>query len=272
MNKQRDGKGIEWTQVINQDGTKRNGYTWNVSGGCFHDCKWEMPNGTIAECYAKVQAESEQLKPFYPHGFKHHYWHEHRLEEPLKVKKPAGIFLDSMSDLMGHWVADDHIHAVLDICQQASQHIFFLLTKNPKRLLNFDFPDNVWVGASSPPDYYKGSYLNSSQKNTFMSFTLQTLGKVDANVKWISFEPLSHDYSALVNAFHTSINWAVIGAASYKRQYIPPATDDFISMMAVLDSRNVPVFFKGNLKSLPEAVADWREEFPTISNQQLTLF
>jgi protein gp37 len=109
MNKQHKSparRGIEWTD-----------YTWNPVGGCQHACRWQMPDGSVAVCYAETVAERLATSA-YPHGFAHHYWRPEILQEPLKVKQPAKIFLDSMSDLMGGWVPDEQVEAVLDICRQ----------------------------------------------------------------------------------------------------------------------------------------------------------
>lgn len=256
MNKQKTGSGIEWTQIGG-----RTGYTWNPIGGCFHDCKWQMPDGTIAGCYAKDIAE-KVARSAYPQGFEHSYWHPEKLEEPLKLKQGAGIFLDSMSDLMGHWVEDSQIHDVLTICRQASQHIFFLLTKNPRRLSHFSYPDNVFVGASCPPDYFKGQALTEHQQDVMMHQTLKSLALVEASVKWVSFEPLSRDYHRIVASQAGAINWAVIGAASKGKEHFAPDAIHFKAMKNVLDGLNVPMFFKGNMECLPDAVRDWREDYP----------
>ena len=253
MNKQKAPKGIEWTRVYDRDG-----YTWNPVGGCHHGCQWQMPDGTIAECYAKTVSEKFGI---HEQGFEHHYFYPERLREPVKLKKGAGIFLDSMSDLMGHWVADSEIQQVLDVCHDTPQHIYFLLTKNAIRLKKFKFPDNVWIGASSPPDFYKGEKLSQLQKDQMLKVTLDALGQTNATVKWMSFEPLSTDYSEIVKE-HPVLNWAVIGAASQGRKYIPPNRDDFQSLMAVLKGQHVPVFFKGNMESLPDAKNNWLVEFP----------
>jgi protein gp37 len=72
--------GIEWTDA-----------TWNVIRGCPQKCKWVMPNGKIAKCYAETCAEGVASRA-YPNGFEFHYWHPERLEEPLKEKEPLKIF------------------------------------------------------------------------------------------------------------------------------------------------------------------------------------
>src|SRR5215203_1739239 len=119
MNKQlkkRDGvvvgRGIEWCD-----------WTWNPIGGCMHACKWTMPDGSTAQCYAKDVAEGV-AREHYPAGFEAHYWHEERLFEPLYVKEPARIFPDSMADLFGRWVSPIEIDNVLNIMETAHWHTF----------------------------------------------------------------------------------------------------------------------------------------------------
>lgn len=255
---------IEWTRIINPDGTVRRGYTWNPIGGCKHACEWIMPNGQKAECYAKTVAERMAQKA-YSQGFEHHYWRPEQLDAPRKLREPAGIFLDSMSDLMGHWVPDEQINAVLDVARETPQHIYMLLTKNAPRLHWFTFPDNVWVGASSPPDYMWGKQLSRWQQARMLDFTLRTLQRVRASVKWMSFEPLSWDVSELVQRNSGALDWAVIGAASNGKQQFPPSELDLRQLLKHLDQQRVPVFYKGNLRSLPYAAANWRENFPTFS-------
>lgn len=258
--------GIEWTHVYGPN----TGYTWNVAGGCMHGCKWEMPDGQIAECYAKTVAERVATAA-YPHGFEHHYWNPQRLIEPLRLKTPSGIFLDSMSDLMGAWVEGEQIGQVLDVCRRAPQHVFFLLTKNAPRLQQFDFPDNVWTGVSSPPDWLLRSRLSRAQQERMLHKSLKTLAETKAKVRWMSFEPLSWDVSRIVEQYPGALQWAVVGAASNGRQQYPPALADVQALLDVLDAQKVPVFFKGNLRSLPFAADHWRECFPEVRREPTSL-
>src|SRR5262245_8968781 len=73
-----DGRGIEWCDE-----------TRNVLGGCMHECKWKMPDGTVAGCYAKMLAEHGVAKRAYPHGFEHHYWRPEELPK-LSAGKDGG--------------------------------------------------------------------------------------------------------------------------------------------------------------------------------------
>ncbi len=258
MNKQTPG--IEWTHVWG-----RPGYTWNVAAGCRHYCQWVMPDGTLIRCYAEGVAEGVARKA-YPEGFAHSYWHPERLEEPLKLREPAGIFLDSMSDLMGVWVRKPQIEAVLDVCRRTPQHVYFLLTKNAPRLLQFDFPPNVWVGVSMPPSFMNGRRLEQHQQVRMLWKGLEVLQNLSFEkglVTWTSFEPLSWDVSGYVAAFPSALDWAVIGAASNGQRLYQPEFYDVKSLVDVLDEMQVPMFFKGNLRGCPAAEAvGWREDYP----------
>ena len=120
-------------------------YTWNPVRGCLHNCPY---------CYAaridKRFGDGNFRPTFYPE----------RLQEPLKVKKPSRIFVGSMADLFGDWDWVDKISPlfkysrnaivsrIFDIVDQCPQHTFVFLTKNPKGMQGFNFPDNCWCGTS----------------------------------------------------------------------------------------------------------------------------
>ena len=243
MNKQ-GAKGIEWTD-----------YTWNPVGGCKHGCRWQMPDGSWAVCYAETIAG--RFKQAYPHGFSHHYWRPKALAEPHKLEKPARIFLDSMSDLMGHWVPEDQVKEVLAVCRSAHWHTFQLLTKNAPRLLQFEFPSNVWVGVSAPPSVMFDKHLSRAQQLKMLERQLEVLHKLDVPVRWMSIEPLSFDIAPYLE--DAPLEWAVIGAATNGRCVYQPERVWVENLLALFDARGTPVFFKGNLEW---DAAEWRSAFP----------
>ena len=261
MNEQKPPWGIEWTRLPKGDGTFTRGYSWNVLSGCLHGCQWTMPDGQVAECYAKTVAEGV-ARSAYPQGFEVSQFHPERLEEPLKVQEPAGIFLDSMSDLLGRWVPEVQIAQVLDVCARAFWHTFFLLTKNAPRVPHFAYPANIFVGVSSPPDQMWGHVLTRHQQRSLLRTSLERLRLLRVPVRWISFEPLSWDCADIVAQYPGVLTWCVIGAASRGRQEYPPAPETLQRLLDVLDTQGVPVFFKGNLRSLPLAAQNWRANFP----------
>jgi protein gp37 len=269
MNRQNPPGAIEWTRIKDADGTVRPGYTWNPLKGCEHACEWTMPDGNVAVCYAKTVAE-RVAQASYPQGFAHHYWDPKLLKEPLKVKVPAGIFAGSMTDFMGHWVTDAEIEAVLDIMRQASHHIFQILTKNPRRLLKFTFPSNVWVGASMPPDSMYGKPLSQSQKGRMLRITLETLAQVKTPVRWLSAEPLSWNIAPLMEGFPGAIQWCVIGAASNGKTLYAPEDGHVQALVEVLEDQRAATFYKGNMRASAWGAANWRDEFPVVKPKPTT--
>lgn len=266
MNEQKPPNAIEWTRIKNPDGSVRRGFTWNPVAGCLHDCEWVMPDGKRAECYAKTVAE--KFTTAYPNGFADYYWHPKRLDEPKRQLEGAGIFPDSMSDLFGHWVRQTHLYAVLDVMEATPQHIYQALTKNAQGYYNHsvELPKNLWAGVSSPPDHMWGNELNQRQKERFLHKALTVLDMVRERglVTWMSFEPLSQDWTQIVYQFPKALKWAVIGAASNGSKYYPPEEAHVRALLEVLDDHGVAVFFKGNLRSLKWATDNWREDFPVF--------
>ncbi len=256
MNEQIAPGGIEWTRVWG-----RRGFTWNVVAGCQHMCRW-LVDGQMAVCYAEALAE-KRLERVYKEGFAHHYFRPHLLDEPLKLAEPAGIFLDSMSDLMGQWTPAEQVEQVMSVCRRAPQHVFFLLTKNAPRLLRFDLPPNVWPGASMPPDFMLGQQLTRRQQEKMLRKALMTLSRLRNKglTTWLSFEPLSWDVAPVVAEYDEALRWAVVGAASSGTRYYQPNPEHVQGLLDALDRWNVPVFYKGNLQWSPR-----RQEFPEVRN------
>lgn len=257
MNKQakaNGGRGIEWCD-----------YTWNPIRGCMHACQWMMPDGTIANCYAEDVAGRVASKA-YPHGFEHHYWTPTLLGASARVAEPAKIFVGSMADVFGHWVPDEQIEQVLDVARSyAPWHTYIFLTKNPKRLHNFEFTNNCWLGASVPPDFMWNKRLGALQRERLLEKTLEALMLMPRKpITWMSAEPLSWDITAYLEDYPYAIDWIVIGAASNGPRYYPPDEAHVRKLVEYCDDAGVPVFFKGNLRSLPWAAANWREDFPMV--------
>lgn len=266
LNEQFAPNGIEWTRIRNADGSVRRGFTWNPVAGCLHDCEW-IVNGQRAECYAKTIAE--KFTGAWSQGFAHDYWHPERLTDPIKQVEAAGIFPDSMADLFGNWVDRLHVIAVLDVMRQTPQHIYQSLTKNAPGLLKYaqmcELPPNLWAGISSPPDHMLGNDLNDHQKERYLQKALGNLQEIHQDhqcTTWMSFEPLSQDWAHIVAQYPGALQWAVIGAASIGRTYLPPEEKHVRNLIDVLRAQNVRIFFKGNMRSLKWAANNWLEEFP----------
>ncbi len=77
------------------------------------------------------------------------------MDAPLHWRKPARIFVNSMSDLFHENVTDATIDRVFGVMAKAQRHTFQVLTKRPARMRNYcnarllGLPlPNVWLGVS----------------------------------------------------------------------------------------------------------------------------
>lgn len=84
--------------------------------------------------------------------------HEDKLDEPLRWRKPARVFVCGMGDLFHEDVPDRLIWQVWDVMAYCMEHRFMVLTKRPERmrriasdLANFygGGLDNVWLGVTA---------------------------------------------------------------------------------------------------------------------------
>lgn len=265
-------RGIEWVGTPGLD----NGYTSNPVGGCHYGCRWTMPDGTEAICYAERVAEGLARSAF-PNGFapvgergRTVYWRPGEIAAWKWHLEPCEIFVGSQSDLFGPWVPELYVQKVLDGMRECPQHRFYILTKNPGRLRYYTFPKNAWVGASVPPGMMRGQVLDVTEQEQMLWNTLHTLSQVSAEITWMSFEPLSFRVSGEMGAWtrlegggdlKRAIRWAVIGAASNGRKTYQPERAWVEELLYRLDCGHVPVFFKGNLDWPRD---QWREDKPEV--------
>lgn len=209
-----DRSAIEWTQA-----------TWNPVTGC------DKVSPGCAHCYAEAFAERWRGIKGHPYeqGFDLRLW-PHRLDQPLRWKRPRLIFVNSMSDLFHEDVPEDFIHAVFDVMGRASQHTFQILTKRHERLADLA-PDlswhpNVWMGVSV--------------ENRRFVHRADHLRDVPASVRFISAEPL---LGPLEGLDLDGIQWLIAGGESgigHRR-----CDADWIrDLRDRCEAENVPFFFK----------------------------
>ena len=176
---------IEWTNA-----------TWNpvtgctkVSAGCDH-------------CYAETFAERWRGIEGHPYEFGFDLTlRPKRLEQPLSLRRPLNIFVNSMGDLFHADVPDEFILSVFDTMNRASWHQFQVLTKRAERLerlaSRFSWTPNIWIGVSveSPETYWRIKHVR----------------RVPAAVRFLSCEPLLAPLASLPLA---GIDWVIVGGES----------------------------------------------------------
>jgi protein gp37 len=225
-------------------------YTWNVVTGCYGPGGTKEKPQYCSYCYARKIATRFKGGKAFPNGFEPTF-HENRIAEPFKQQKNSRIFVCSMADLFGDWVPREHIERIWQTAWSASWHTFIFLTKNPKRLKEFNpWPKNVWVGASA---------TNAHQ----LQAANEHMGVVDCSVKFISFEPLL-DYIGLVDLdrmLASKVRWVIIGAQTQPVRL--PGWEWVGQIEAVVNNAHIPVFEKDSLAPLfPDRPL--RREYPAV--------
>jgi protein gp37 len=188
--------------------------------------------------------------------------------------QPRLIFCDSMSDMFAANVPTEHVHAILDAMRKAPHHSYQSLTKAAPQLLKYvdRLPPNLWVGVSSPPDWFMGNRLSAHQQEAMLSRSLEVMAEVKqqaGNIVWMSAEPISWDLTSVIDHGHP-LDWMVTGAASNGPKYFQPAPEHIKKLLTLMDETRTPVFYKGNIEPLfkdhdfgSENLNRWREDFPT---------
>ena len=180
-----DRSQIEWTDA-----------TWNPVRGC------SKVSPGCKHCYAEAFAERFRGVPEHPfeRGFDLRLV-PHKLEEPLRWKRPRRVFVNSMSDLFHEAVPEDYIGQVFAVMEEASWHTYQVLTKRSKRLLSMArtlrWPDHVWMGVSIESNRYVRR--------------ADDLRGVPAAVRFVSAEPL---LGPLPGLNLDGLDWVIVGGES----------------------------------------------------------
>lgn len=121
--------------------------------------------------------------------------------EPGKYEKPSFVFVNSMTDTFWDAYPDKFRHILFDRIEAYPQHEFQLLTKRAREMYLFSkkrkFPKNAWAGVTIED----GSQIGR----------LDYLKKVQADIRWISMEPLLSDMPMMDLK---GVHWVVTGGES----------------------------------------------------------
>lgn len=249
---------------LSPTGIEYGDYAWNFVSGCGNNSNGKCKSGGF-KCWA--YAISQRFRGHYPNGFKPTVYPE-AFCSPLHLKKPSRILCAFMGDLF--WDCPEFnpnrkIHSVMPsgkasitmslkgwvftTIKQCPQHTFLFLTKQPQNLVKWSpFPDNCQVGMTlTDGNTNVGSYLN----------------RIEARVKFISFEPLLRWAMYGVDKVRESlivmgINQVIIGAQT--KPYKPPKIEWVEEIVRACDKADIPVFLKDNLSPLlcnPYDHNDW---------------
>jgi protein gp37 len=176
---------IEWTEKV-----------WNPSIGC------DKVSAGCKFCYAEIFAKRLQAmgSTDYKDGFQFKIL-PHRLEQPFVIKRPTKFFVNSMSDLFHKDMPYEYLDMIFDVIKRTPQHTYQILTKRDENMLEYfknkKAPNNVWIGVSV--------------ENATFKYRIDTLKRIKAKVRFVSFEPLIGSVGKLNLK---GIQWAIVGGES----------------------------------------------------------
>ena len=136
---------------------------------------------------------------------------------------------------------DEWINKIIESVSTNPQWNFLFLTKNPKRYLDFEFPENCWLGATADTQERADSACDAFQK-------LEDTG-IWQGIKFLSCEPLREKI-----CFTVKIDWLIIGAQS-RSSGMPEMQPEWEWVESLSDqARNTGAkrFFKPNLTVRPK--------------------
>ncbi len=214
-----DNSSIEWTDA-----------TWNPVRGCT-----KISPG-CAHCYAETFAERWRGIPDHPYEFGFDLrLVPHKIEEPLRWRRPRRIFVNSMSDLFHERVPEDYIGRVFEVMQRANWHTYQVLTKRADRMMELVAANPKWTRNQHQ------IWLGVSVENRRHGLPrIEKLRRSKAEVRFLSIEPLIEDVGELDL---TSIDWVIVGGESghgarpMRAEWVTSIRDQCLE-------QRVPFFFK----------------------------
>lgn len=165
-----------------------------------------------------------------------------RLEDPLHWRKPARVFVNSMSDLFHPDVPFDFIDRVFAVMMGARQHTFQVLTKRPERMAQY--VNERLFGIEPLPNVWLGT---SCEDQAAADERIPHLLRTPAAVRFLSCEPLlgpiQFPLRSNGSVFWHGINWVIAGGESGPGSR--PCNIEWIeSIIAHCQAAGVPTFVK----------------------------
>jgi len=165
------------------------------------------------------------------------------LHDPTKRKRPATIFVGSMTDIGRPDMLPQWVRAVSSVMVEASWHRYLLLSKRPlgyADIAALAARQGWWCGATVDSAWYDRSVAD------LLALSIPNV--------YLSFEPLLGRVGdiALAALRRGKVRWAILGACTGPGAFMPPR-EQVEEIMEACRVGGVPVFVKDNLvKGYPD--------------------
>jgi protein gp37 len=226
---------IQWSEKV-----------WNPVTGC------NKVSSGCKNCYAETIAN----RFWKDRKFTDVICHHDRLNQPLKLRKPYTIFVNSMSDLFHEKVPFEFMRKVFFQMFKSPKHKFIILTKRPERAKEF-------LGSCGDIDYLNHIYLGVSISKNEDLHLLETLKQIPIKNKIVSLEPLLEN----IECDLTGISWVIIGAESGKNKRACK-NEWILNLVNQCKEKNIPCFVKQIHNTNGNLIKDIKE-FPKHLQIQL---
>jgi len=169
-------------------------WSWNPITGCEYDCRYCHAVEKIRKLYSRTRNQAYE-------SFQPRLWPE-RFDAPHNTTVPKSnasgnrnVLVGHLGDMFGDWVEKEHLEIILKLIGETPQWNYILLTKNPKRYLDFALPPNCWIGVK----------IDKQQE---VRPAIEIFNCIEASIRFISCDPM---VTWLQFPTLECFNWMIIG-------------------------------------------------------------
>ena len=224
--------------------------TWNPITWCTKYSDW------CKNCYAKSMAE--KFQKLWVAKYKNWFeltFHEDTLSFPEKTKKPSIIFPNSMTDLFHENIPFENLKKIFEIMNKNNQHLYSILTKRSKRLLELSEKLEIW-------DHIRVWVTVESNK---YYERISDLKKVKCKKRYICVEPI---LSSLDDINLDWIDWVTWWTETWPSSRVPK-DERIINLNKKCSEAWIPFSFKHRDNEKKSIYYDYPIEFKNKEEENL---
>lgn len=219
--------------------------TWNpLNGMCPYNCRY---------CWARYLTNLYNIAN-YRGPIRLNY-----KEIDHKFGPSSFVFVGSMIDVFANEVPADMIESILASIRESPKAQFLLLTKNPKRYLDFSIPENCVCGATIETDL-SNKFVHSLKVGNAPPVKERIIAMIQLEHprKMVSIEPIMEfrPYNFSYSLMQIDPEFVAVGYDNYKKHLTEPPLAKTMQLISELESFNIKVY----RKTLREAYEEKKQQ------------